>query len=66
MDLIESALLQVRQLASTANESFRRKLMTALHELAYSMEEPDDTIHRYGYLVSLSPCPYLDYIANGG
>ncbi|KAI1778089.1 S-adenosyl-L-methionine-dependent methyltransferase [Hypoxylon cercidicola] len=47
---MDAILAQVRQIASTADESLRRRIMTSLHEAAYSMEDCNDTVHRYGYL----------------
>jgi hypothetical protein len=48
---MEAALETIKQLGSTADDAARRKLMKMLHELAYSMEDSNDTIHRIGYLV---------------
>ena len=48
---MEAALDTIRSVAATADESGRRELMKTLHELAYSMEGSNDTIHRFGYLV---------------
>lgn len=54
---MESLLSQIKLLSTTADKAARRELMVALRDLAYSIEEPDDTIHRIGYLVRvLLPC----------
>ncbi|KAL2756635.1 hypothetical protein ACRALDRAFT_1075525 [Sodiomyces alcalophilus JCM 7366] len=47
---MESALASIKQLAANASEATRRQLITTLHELAYSLEDANDTVHRYGYL----------------
>ena len=47
---MELALLRINQLASEA-EPDRRQLMETLHKLAYSLETPNDTVHRYGHMV---------------
>ncbi|GAW10673.1 hypothetical protein ANO14919_000070 [Xylariales sp. No.14919] len=47
---MENILNQVNQLASTADEATRRSIMASLHEAAWSMEDCNDTVHRYGYL----------------
>jgi hypothetical protein len=50
---MDAALDQIQQLATNADELTRRQLMNSLHKLAYSMESPQETIHRYGHSVSL-------------
>ncbi|KAL7755527.1 hypothetical protein ACKLNR_014625 [Fusarium oxysporum f. sp. zingiberi] len=47
---MEAALTHLKSLAVSADEASRRQLMTALHELAYSLEDVDDTMYRYSYL----------------
>ena len=47
---METALDQVRELA-TAREDDRAKAIVALQNLAFSLETPQDTIHRYGHMV---------------
>ncbi|ROT39597.1 S-adenosyl-L-methionine-dependent methyltransferase [Sodiomyces alkalinus F11] len=47
---METVLASIRQLAANANEAARRQLITTLHEIAYSLEDANDTVHRYGYL----------------
>lgn len=46
---MEEALDQVRELA-TASEDGRRKAIAGLQNLAFSLEDPQDTIHRYGHM----------------
>lgn len=43
------ALDQIRKLA--IDDDSRRRLMVALHDLANSLEDPSDTLQRFGYLV---------------
>lgn len=49
---MDAAIDQIRQLGTTADEAGRRQMMKSLYRLAYSLESPQDTIHRYGHLVS--------------
>ncbi|PQE06904.1 O-methyl transferase B protein [Rutstroemia sp. NJR-2017a BVV2] len=46
---MEKALDQVRELA-TASEDDRDKAIVALQNLAFSLESPQHTIHRYGHM----------------
>ncbi|KAF2683182.1 S-adenosyl-L-methionine-dependent methyltransferase [Lentithecium fluviatile CBS 122367] len=39
---------QIKELATKADGAYRQRLRSALHNLAYSIETPDDTLHRYG------------------
>ncbi|KAM4056182.1 o-methyltransferase [Hirsutella rhossiliensis] len=48
---MESALAQIKHFASMADAGTRRQLMVSVHELAYSLEDVNDTVHRYGYLL---------------
>ena len=48
---MEQLLAQVKQLGSTLDDAARRKLRLALRDLAYSMEDDDDIVHRIAYLV---------------
>lgn len=50
---MESALTQIKHLAINADKASKRRLMTALHALAYSLENVDDTMYRFAYLVSI-------------
>ncbi|KFA45947.1 hypothetical protein S40293_07288 [Stachybotrys chartarum IBT 40293] len=47
---MDAALAQIKHLAAVGGESARRQLIDTLHDLAYSLEDPNDTVHRYGYL----------------
>lgn len=47
---MEDAFNKIRELAAE-NEESRRKAMVALQDLAFSMENEQDTIHRYGHMV---------------
>ncbi|KAJ2999001.1 hypothetical protein NUW58_g141 [Xylaria curta] len=47
----ETILSQLRELASgTDDVTARRQLIETLHRIANSLEDADDTVHRYGYL----------------
>ncbi|KAH7384628.1 S-adenosyl-L-methionine-dependent methyltransferase [Pyrenochaeta sp. MPI-SDFR-AT-0127] len=46
---MEEALDQVRKLAAVSEDD-RRKAMVALQNLAFSLENPHDTIHRFGHM----------------
>lgn len=50
---MEEALEQVRKLA-TESEDGRLKAIVALQNLAFSLEDPHQTIHRYGHMVCFS------------
>lgn len=54
---MEAALTAIKNFATAADETVRRKLMVTLHELAYSLEDSNDTVHRLGYLVRIELCP---------
>ncbi|KAI1360610.1 S-adenosyl-L-methionine-dependent methyltransferase [Xylaria arbuscula] len=45
---MEDALAHLKQLAIATDGVERQRLMSSLHKLAYSLETPDDTLHRYG------------------
>ncbi|RYP63793.1 hypothetical protein DL769_006859 [Monosporascus sp. CRB-8-3] len=47
---MESALNQIKLLASTANETTRRGLLVTLRQIADSLEDSNDIVHRFGYL----------------
>ena len=53
---MESALQAVRDLAKTADEATRKKIILALRDLAYSIESSDDTMGRILFSVSSSLC----------
>ncbi|KAK3360905.1 S-adenosyl-L-methionine-dependent methyltransferase [Lasiosphaeria ovina] len=48
--MVDVALDQIKALAATADESTRHSIMASLQKLAYSLELPDETVHRYGCL----------------
>ena len=48
---METIIASVKQLAGNASETARRELIDQLRDLAYSLEESNDMIHRVGYLV---------------
>lgn len=50
---MEHVLDQVRELVSSKSVLARQQLMVALHDLAYSLEDSNDVVHRFGYLVRL-------------
>ncbi|GAP84748.1 putative O-methyl transferase B [Rosellinia necatrix] len=45
---MDAALSRVRGLIPVVDAGSRPSLIAALHEIAYSLETPDDTLHRYG------------------
>ncbi|KAI1370088.1 S-adenosyl-L-methionine-dependent methyltransferase [Hypoxylon crocopeplum] len=47
---MDDALNQLKQTASSTDESTRRQIARSLRRLADSMETPQNTIHRYGHL----------------
>lgn len=47
---MEDALNHVQQLAAISDSTSRRRIMSALHNLAFSLEDAHDTINRLGYL----------------
>ena len=48
---MEALTKHVEELRTTADAATRQKLLTALRDLAYSIEDPSDTLYRIGYLV---------------
>ena len=49
---MEAALAQIWDIASTADEASRKKIVIALRDTMYSIESVDDTMHRIMFLVS--------------
>lgn len=49
---MDVALDQIKQLAAAADEATYRQLMSSLNKLILSLESPNDTVHRYGHMVS--------------
>ncbi|KAK8087647.1 hypothetical protein PG997_002608 [Apiospora hydei] len=47
---MDAALETIQQCGATADGATRRKLVTSLNQLIFSMESPSDTIHRYGHM----------------
>ncbi|RYO73655.1 hypothetical protein DL764_010433 [Monosporascus ibericus] len=47
---ILSQVIRSKPLASEVDDDAHRKLMLALHKLAHSIEDTNDTVHRFGYL----------------
>ncbi|KAF2269981.1 O-methyl transferase B [Lojkania enalia] len=47
---IDAALDPIQQLVATASEATRRQLISSLNKLILSLEDPNDTIHRYGHM----------------
>ncbi|KAI0139125.1 S-adenosyl-L-methionine-dependent methyltransferase [Hypoxylon sp. NC0597] len=47
---MDAAIASIKQLASTATADERRQIIATLHDAAYSLEDSNDTIHRFGYL----------------
>lgn len=54
---MDDLLHPIRQFAKTASDTERQKLASSLHNLAYSLETADETLHRYGSLV-ISNCVF--------
>lgn len=50
---MEHTLNRLQELASSKSGLDRQQLMSALHNLAYSLEDSNDVVHRFGYLVGL-------------
>jgi hypothetical protein len=51
---MDAALDSIKHLAAEANDETRRALVDSLNELVLSLETPNETIHRYGHMVSHS------------
>lgn len=51
---MEALAKHVEELAAAADETARQKLQVALRDLAYSLEDPNDTVNRIGHLVRMS------------
>ncbi|KAL2050995.1 hypothetical protein ABVK25_008741 [Lepraria finkii] len=47
---MEAVIDQVKRMASNANEVERKEIIDGLRDLSYSLETPDDTLHRVIYL----------------
>ncbi|KAF2789979.1 S-adenosyl-L-methionine-dependent methyltransferase [Melanomma pulvis-pyrius CBS 109.77] len=45
---MDAILDQIKLFAASASDTGRHKLISALHDMAYSLETPDETLHRYG------------------
>lgn len=56
---MDKVAAEVREIASTANDAERRKLLDDLRELQYSLESPHDTLNRIIYYVTITmPEPF--------
>lgn len=51
---MEAIIDQAKLLADNVSEQERKKLIDGLRDLSYSLETPNDTIHRLMYMVDLS------------
>ena len=60
---MDAILNQIKQLITSADEIARQKLINSLNKLTLSLENPEDTAHRYGHMVS-SISDYSLYISN--
>ena len=49
---MDAPIDQLKQLAATADDVTRQQLVKSLNELILSLESPNDTVHRYGHMVS--------------
>ncbi|KAF2651751.1 S-adenosyl-L-methionine-dependent methyltransferase [Lophiostoma macrostomum CBS 122681] len=45
---VEGLLEQIRTQAAKSEGTTRQRLVSTLHQIAYSLETPDETLHRYG------------------
>ena len=50
---MEALTKHVEDLAATADAAARQNLLVELRDLAYSIEDPDDTLERIRYLVRI-------------
>lgn len=55
---MDKAFEQIRDMARTAGEADRRKLLDGVRDLAYSLESPKDTTDRIMFLVRLYKPPH--------
>jgi hypothetical protein len=51
---MDATLATIRQLAATASDATRRQLVSSLNRVILSFESPNDTVHRYGHMMSLA------------
>lgn len=51
---MEAALEQIRQVAAEGEDAHQR-VMVALRDMVSSLENPHDTIHRFGQMVRFFP-----------
>ena len=51
---MDATLLEIKNAAEAADTNTRRKMIRDLHRLADSLEDPEDTVNRVGYLVRSS------------
>lgn len=49
---MDAPIDQLKKLAATADDVTRQQLVKSLNELVLSLESPNDTVHRYGHMVS--------------
>lgn len=49
---MEALLDSIKQVAAAADEAMRSQLIASLNQLTVSLETPDDTLLRYGGMVS--------------
>lgn len=49
---MDSVFDQIKQLVATADEVARRDLIDSLNNFVLSLENANDTVHRYGHMVS--------------
>lgn len=48
---MESTVAQIRELAISADKPARLEIIRTLHGLAYSLEDEEDVVNRFGFLV---------------
>ena len=61
---MEALVKHVEELAATADAAARHKLLVELRDLAYSIEDPNDTLNRIGYLVRTSLDSLVSYLSS--
>ena len=49
---LEAIFDQIGQIVGTADGDSKKSIMSQLHDMAYSLEDADDTVNRIGHLVS--------------
>ena len=48
---MEAAINQIKNIVQSVDDDTRRKLITELRDLSYTLEKPDDTVQRVSFYV---------------